>query len=429
MAASAEREAQIRQWKDANNNAGSAGQLKGILRSGSPTASSRSRSTTPEEEDQLARSRYARDDEDEETESETEEDESETEEEEDEEEQGSEIERPNPFRKEFLREDRNANRERSPRRSPPPPPSRPPPVLKKAEIVHNDGLRHMEEDWGQGDLMEYEHDVRTNTIREVRSSTHSLASRSMERLPDYEKIELIAAKFDVLPTKKRAEFVHENFTQNALVHEETHRQVLLEENRMRNEMMSRSTNPFLDTCYDQDSQHSASPVPHSPMHWSGSTGQLHPQVYPPVQVLPVHYTKLPTPQHTIYTYTQSPMHIQQQPHQPYGMPSYNYMSPPPAPKTPKSVSDKKRFFENAMEDQTKQTPKPEKVFSFLSQDEVEKLKQEEERKIATLGRRHIQERAYERDDDDDDEYGSGDEEQEIHERYTKADENDNDMRS
>ncbi|XP_073815412.1 protein lap4-like isoform X23 [Musca autumnalis] len=51
-------------------------------------------------------------------------------------------------------------------------------------------------------------------------------------------------------------------------------------------------------------------------------------------------------------------------------------------KVPKSVSDKKRFFESAMEDQHK--PKPEKVFSFLSQDEVEKLKQEEERKIATL---------------------------------------------
>ncbi|XP_062699390.1 uncharacterized protein LOC115253608 isoform X3 [Aedes albopictus] len=76
-----------------------------------------------------------------------------------------------------------------------------------------------------------------------------------------------------------------------------------------------------------------------------------------------------------------------------------------------------------MEDQTKQTPKPEKVFSFLSQDEVEKLKQEEERKIATLGRRHIQERAYEQDD----EYGSGEEEQELRGRYTKADENDNDM--
>ncbi|XP_058444237.1 protein lap4 isoform X8 [Malaya genurostris] len=96
-------------------------------------------------------------------------------------------------------------------------------------------------------------------------------------------------------------------------------------------------------------------------------------------------------------------------------------SPPPAPKTPKSVSDKKRFFENAMEDQSKQTPKPEKVFSFLSKDEVEKLKQEEERKIATLGRRRIQERAY----DQEDEYCSGDDE--VHDRYGKSDENDNDM--
>ncbi|XP_062539905.1 protein lap4 isoform X4 [Armigeres subalbatus] len=420
----AERDAHIRQWKDANNNAGP-GQLKGILRSGSPTASSRSRSTTPEEEEErelLARSRYARDNANEETGSETEESETD----EDEEEQDSEIERPNPFRKEFLREDRNANKSFLPRpKSPPPrPPSQPPPVLRKAEIVHNEGLKNMEEEWGQGNLMQYEHDARSNTIREVRSSTQSLTSRSVERLPDYDKIELIAAKFDVLPTKKRAEFVHENFKENALVHEETHRQVLLEENRMRNEMLSRTTNPFLDSGYDQESQHSASPVPHSPMHWSGSTGQLHPQLHPPVQVLPVHYTKLPTPQHTIYTYTQSPMHIQQQPQQPYGMPSYNYMSPPPAPKTPKSVSDKKRFFENAMEDQNKQTPKPEKVFSFLSQNEVENLKQEEERKIATLGRRRIHERAYEQED----EYGSGDEEQEIRERYTKADENDNDMR-
>ncbi|XP_058827346.1 protein lap4-like isoform X10 [Topomyia yanbarensis] len=97
-------------------------------------------------------------------------------------------------------------------------------------------------------------------------------------------------------------------------------------------------------------------------------------------------------------------------------------SPPPAPKTPKSVSDKKRFFENAMEDQNKQTPKPEKVFSFLSKDEVENLKQEEERKIATLGRRRIQERAY---DEHEDEYCSGDDE--VHDHYGKSDENDNDM--
>ncbi|KQS52221.1 protein lap4 isoform X17 [Drosophila erecta] len=59
---------------------------------------------------------------------------------------------------------------------------------------------------------------------------------------------------------------------------------------------------------------------------------------------------------------------------------------PTPTKVPKSVSDKKRFFESAMEDQHKPTQKTDKVFSFLSKDEVEKLRQEEERKIATLRR-------------------------------------------
>ncbi|SPP81067.1 blast:Protein lap4 [Drosophila guanche] len=62
-------------------------------------------------------------------------------------------------------------------------------------------------------------------------------------------------------------------------------------------------------------------------------------------------------------------------------------TPTPTPtKVPKSVSDKKRFFESAMEDQHKPTQKTDKVFSFLSKDEVEKLRQEEEKKIATLRR-------------------------------------------
>nr|XP_032515685.1 protein lap4 isoform X5 [Danaus plexippus plexippus] len=54
-----------------------------------------------------------------------------------------------------------------------------------------------------------------------------------------------------------------------------------------------------------------------------------------------------------------------------------------------SVSDKKKFFENAMEESHKSSPKPEKVFAFLSADEVEKLKQEEERKMATLSRAEL----------------------------------------
>ncbi|KAL9696075.1 hypothetical protein quinque_015360 [Culex quinquefasciatus] len=389
--------------RDANNNSGGQ-QLKGILRSGSPTASSRSRSTTPEE-DQV-RGRYVRGEE-----VDTEEDDSE---EDSEEEESEEEDHRNPFRKEFLPEEEVVRRRSPPRRVEDRPLSR---EVKRAEIVLNEGLRNMEEDFGQGDYVEYEHDTRTNTIREVRASS----------TPDLNRIELIAAKYDVLPTKKRAEFIHENCTANTLVPEETHRQVLLEENRVRNELLSRSTNPFLD--YGQ----SVSPVPPHPAspspHWSGSN----PTIYPPVQVLPVHYTKLPTPQHTIYTFTQPapppPTHHHHHP-SPYG--GTTYLSPPPAPKTPKSVSDKKRFFENAMEDQTKQTPKPEKVFSFLSQDEVEKLKQEEEKKIATLGRRHIRERDYE--EEEEDEFCSGDndeddddEDDEIRRRYGKSDENDNDM--
>ncbi|XP_026318579.1 protein lap4 isoform X4 [Hyposmocoma kahamanoa] len=54
-----------------------------------------------------------------------------------------------------------------------------------------------------------------------------------------------------------------------------------------------------------------------------------------------------------------------------------------------SVSDKKKFFESAMEESHKPSPKPEKVFTFLSADEVEKLKQEEERKVASLSRAEL----------------------------------------
>ncbi|XP_038218019.1 protein lap4 isoform X7 [Zerene cesonia] len=65
-------------------------------------------------------------------------------------------------------------------------------------------------------------------------------------------------------------------------------------------------------------------------------------------------------------------------------------SPPHSGKFVKaSVSDKKKFFENAMEESHKSSPKPEKVFSFLSADEVEKLKQEEERKMASLSRSEL----------------------------------------
>nr|XP_033337059.1 protein lap4 isoform X4 [Megalopta genalis] len=65
------------------------------------------------------------------------------------------------------------------------------------------------------------------------------------------------------------------------------------------------------------------------------------------------------------------------------------LSPTTSPTPPlvkMSVSDKKKLFESAMEEHMKPSPKTDKVFSFLSQDEVEKMKQEEEKKIATLTR-------------------------------------------
>ncbi|KAK5649495.1 hypothetical protein RI129_000524 [Pyrocoelia pectoralis] len=67
-------------------------------------------------------------------------------------------------------------------------------------------------------------------------------------------------------------------------------------------------------------------------------------------------------------------------------------TPPQSPKNVSaklSVSDKKKFFESAMEESQHPTPKPEKVFSYLSVDEVERMRAEEERKIATLSRADI----------------------------------------
>ncbi|XP_069692497.1 protein lap4 isoform X4 [Periplaneta americana] len=69
-----------------------------------------------------------------------------------------------------------------------------------------------------------------------------------------------------------------------------------------------------------------------------------------------------------------------------------------------SVSDKMKFFEKAMEEQHQPSPKPEKVFSFLSQDEVERMKQEEEKKIAALSKDELKnwtqlDEAYDDDED------------------------------
>ncbi|XP_070507220.1 protein lap4 isoform X5 [Chironomus tepperi] len=151
--------------------------------------------------------------------------------------------------------------------------------------------------------------------------------------------------------------------------------------------------------------------------------RVSPILPPPPQVLPVHYGQLPKPQNTGYTLipnihynnpqnvqstniisipqTSSPYVHQQQyliqqsegatASAGYGISEQKtFLSPTPPSsaksETPKTVSDKKRFFEHVMEDQQKPTPKSDKSFSFLSEDEIEKLRQENEKKIATITR-------------------------------------------
>ncbi|KAI8044505.1 hypothetical protein M5D96_000674 [Drosophila gunungcola] len=237
-----------------------------------------------------------------------------------------------------------------------PPPTAPKPQLKKADLVRNVALETFQSsDVGHGDFTVFEHDASTNTIHPVEAKlpvrvvTKTKPSRPRESPPPPPVNFATMPKVPSTPTLREAEesiymealpptpsqlrpheFLHENSPDNILVSPQEHREYLLRENELRNQLRA----PY----------EPAPPVPiasgdggysSTPANWDGGA----------------EVTTKPTPT-----------------------------------KVPKSVSDKKRFFESAMEDQHKPTQKTDKVFSFLSKDEVEKLRQEEERKIATLRR-------------------------------------------
>ncbi|SPP81064.1 blast:Protein lap4 [Drosophila guanche] len=238
----------------------------------------------------------------------------------------------------------------------------PKPQLKKADLVRNVALETFQaSDVGQGDFTVFEHDASTNTIHPVGAKVPVRVStktppRPRESPPpppvNYStlpKSPLASTVPTVLeeslymealpgppPSHRRPhEFVHENSPDNILVTPQEHREYLLRENELRNQLRAP---------YDP-----APPIPiagRASGSGSGSGG----------------HASTPGGQEADATPTPTPT------------------------KVPKSVSDKKRFFESAMEDQHKPTQKTDKVFSFLSKDEVEKLRQEEEKKIATLRR-------------------------------------------
>ncbi|XP_017846468.1 protein lap4 isoform X15 [Drosophila busckii] len=362
--------------------------------------------------------------------------------------------------------------------------------LKKADLVRNVALESFQaSDVGQGDFTVFEHDASTNTIHPlggVRLPVRVLNPRPRESPPpppvNYatlpksplsrtpEPPESLYMEALPPPAQRRPhDFQHENSPDNILVTAEQHRDFLLRENEMRNQLRAPAdpappvpnsfgvNNPFLDCCdSDIDSlplpppppsstppqRHSMPPPPSETLndnHTNASTTSYTPptyatpeqplllgpatpaQIFPTAQILPVQYASLPQPQQPNKLTLSGAAAASAQPifnllllpaasagDTQSSSSALLYLTPttatstststatltlssdnaksPTTTKVPKSVSDKKRFFESAMEDQHKPTQKTEKVFSFLSKDEVEKLHQEEEKKIATLRR-------------------------------------------
>lgn len=171
------------------------------------------------------------------------------------------------------------------------PPAPPKSKIKQASVVPNVALEKLQHDMDHGDFIEYEHNIETNTIREIpktgksklysdfdqKSSLSSISSKkyirspssitrprespppppvnlatmpSFERLKPFEEdsniIEIIPIKVDVPSTAKRKELVHENCPDNILVPEEIHRTILLKENEIRNVLRDTSVSSGAD---------------------------------------------------------------------------------------------------------------------------------------------------------------------------------------
>ncbi|XP_064550650.1 protein lap4 isoform X13 [Drosophila montana] len=202
-----------------------------------------------------------------------------------------------------------------------PPPTLPKPQLKKADLVRNVALETFQAtDVGQGDFAVFEHDPSTNTIHQVAKLPVRLASSKSSRprespppppvnystLPKSPLPKLAAALLEesaymeALPPAQRRpnDFVHENSPDNILVTPEQHRDFLLRENEMRNQLRApyepappipiaagsgggdssnyAVNNPFLDCCdTDIDSLPLPPPPPQTPPAQHSSARHLH----------------------------------------------------------------------------------------------------------------------------------------------------------
>lgn len=232
----------------------------------------------------------------------------------------------------------------------PKPPRPPKPVLiKKANLVYNEGIEDINRKMFQGDFVEFEHDVRTNTIKEVQrpfspeiqritsptpSSTSSMDSlrtnrqRSIDRPKDRpppppvapspptkrmhsQEYEVAAVHFESLPLPQTPQWRSENCKVNMVVTQDEHRRIMLQENELRNSLQSdlnlvglppsgsglMSPPPFV---HDSDTESYLSSIapefsPVSTLQRPASPMKL----FPNLEKVPVHLGNLPSPQHVL----------------------------------------------------------------------------------------------------------------------------------
>lgn len=130
-------------------------------------------------------------------------------------------------------------------------------------------------------------------------------------------IGIVPTKFDILPTARRVEFVHENSPENILVTETTHREIMLHENKLRNSI--RESQSVAAPSSKLNVPVRQAPPPPPPAHRQQSTPStpmtpqhvqspmfMPSQIFPQSQILPVQFSHLPMPQQAGYFQTFQP---------------------------------------------------------------------------------------------------------------------------
>ncbi|XP_023036383.1 protein lap4 isoform X17 [Drosophila willistoni] len=178
----------------------------------------------------------------------------------------------------------------------------PKPLLKKADLVRNVALETFQaSDVGKGDFAVFEHDATTNTIHQVEAKLPvrvaakpgrprespppppvnyaTLPKSPISTTPSIVEESLYMEALPPPPQRRPHDFVHENSPDNILVTPQEHREFLLRENELRNQLRApfepappipiagntsyAVTNPFLDSS-DTDIDNLPLPPPPTP---------------------------------------------------------------------------------------------------------------------------------------------------------------------